>query len=161
MNLIEMLNKEYIFIADSFENTDSFYASFSNFLKEKGLIKSQAEVKRLFVKRENVHPTAIGKGAAAPHIYSSEFSSFVFTAALIKNGLDFKSDQGRVFLVFLIMSDEREVKLHLKALSHIARLVGNTPVVEELKKADNTDDIYRILLANESKVEESMDDDSN
>ena len=155
MNLAEMLNKEDIFIADTFENTSRFYSAYSDFLVRRGIIKNKKEVKRLFIKRENLHSTAIGKGAAAPHIYSPEFSRFFFSIAFLKNGLDFKApDDGDVYLVFLIMSDEREVAIHLKALAHISRLVKSTDVVDSLKEAQDpdVDEIYNILVEKEKSV---------
>jgi PTS system nitrogen regulatory IIA component len=153
MNLVDMLNKEHIFVADTFDDTDSFYAAYSLFLKEKGVIKDHDQVKRLFIKREGVQPTAIGKGAAAPHIFSREFSQFIFSVALIKEGLDFNApDQENVFFVFLIMSDERDVGLHLKSLAHIARLVRTTDVIEEVKTAEDADRIHQVLKENEAKI---------
>jgi len=155
MNLAEMLNKEDIFIADTFENTSRFYTAYSDFLVQRGIIKNKKEVKRLFIKRENLHSTAIGKGAAAPHIYSPEFSRFLFSIAFLKKGVDFKApDEGNVYLVFLIMSDEREVAIHLKALAHIGRLVKSTDVVDSLKEAQDpdTDEIYNILVEKEKSV---------
>ncbi len=153
MNLVKMLKEENIFIADTFDNTDRFYADYSNFLKQKGLIKDHDNVKRLFVKRENVQSTAIGKGAAAPHIFSEEFPEFIFSVALIKQGMDFKApDQGLVHLVFLIMSPERDVGLHLKSLAHIARLVRSTDVVEEIKESGNRKKIHNILLDKEKLI---------
>ena len=66
--------------------------------------------------------------------------------ALIKKGMDFKaSDDKQVYLVFLIMSDEREVGLHLKSLAHIARLVSSTDIVEAMKEANNSQDIINIF----------------
>jgi len=62
MNLAEILNKENIFIADTFENTSRFYSAYSEFLLQRGIIKNKKEVKRLFIKRENLHSAAIGKG---------------------------------------------------------------------------------------------------
>lgn len=153
MNLVKKLKEEHIFIADTFDDTDSFYAAYSLFLKEKGIIDDHDQVKRLFIKREGVQSTAIGKGAAAPHIFSHEFSQFIFSVALIKEGLDFKApDQGNVFFVFLIMSDDRDVGLHLKSLAHIARLVRTTDVIEEVKQAKDADEIYQILKTNEEKI---------
>ena len=155
MNLADILKKENIFIVDTVENTDRFYSAYSEFLVQRGIIKNKKEVKRLFIKRENVQSTAIGKGAAAPHIFSSEFSQFLFSIAFIKNGVDFKApDQGNVYLVFLIMSDERDVGLHLKTLAHIGRLVKCTEVVDDMKKLQNPglDEIYNILLENEKSV---------
>jgi mannitol/fructose-specific phosphotransferase system IIA component (Ntr-type) len=153
MNLAKMLKKELIFIANTFEDTDDFYTAYSLFLKEKGVIVEHENVKRLFIKRENLQSTAIGKGAAAPHIYSDEFSQFIFSAALIREGLDFKApNKGKVYFVFLIMSDENGVQLHLKTLAHIARLIKSTDIVEEVKQAGDEDEILRILKENEAKI---------
>ena len=155
MNLADILKKENIFIEDTFENTDDFYSAYSDFLVQRSIIKNKKEIKRLFVKRENLQSTAIGKGAAAPHIFSSEFSQFLFSIAFIKKGVDFKApDQGNVYLVFLIMSDERDVGLHLKTLARIGRLVKCTDVVDRMKKLQKPDagEIYNILLENEKSV---------
>jgi mannitol/fructose-specific phosphotransferase system IIA component (Ntr-type) len=155
MNLADVLNKENIFIAEAFENTGRFYFAYSDFLVQRGIIKDKKEIKRLFIKRENLHSTAIGKGAAAPHIFSAEFSQFLFSIAFIKNGVDFKAaDKGKVYLIFLIMSDERDVGVHLKALAHIGRLVKSTDVVDHIKELQNpeADEIYNILLEKEKSV---------
>lgn len=153
MNLARLLKKEHIFIAESFKDTGDFYSGFAKFLKEKGIINDWKTIKRLFIKREKVQSTGIKKGAAAPHIFSDEFSEFLFSLALIKKGLDFKApDEEKVFLVFLIMSNERDVGLHLKSLAHIARLVRSTDIVEEVKKAGSSDEIFDILMAKEKLV---------
>jgi len=146
MNLSKILKKENIFIADQYPDTDGFYNDFSKFLKENAIIKNVDKVKLLFIKRESVQSTAIGRGAAAPHIFSEEFSEFTFSMALIKEGMDFKSSDNKpVFLIFLIMSDEREVGLHLKSLAHIARLVSSTDIVEAMKSAKSSQDIINIF----------------
>ncbi len=153
MDLSKHLKNETIFIADFFEDTDSFYTAYSNLLKEKGIIENSETVKRLFVKREKVQSTGIKKGAAAPHIFSDEFSGFVFSLALIKNGMDFKApDDENVFLVFLLMSGERDVGLHLKSLAHIARLVRCTDIVEVAKKCQSADELYDILVEKETLI---------
>ncbi len=153
MDLGNKLKKENIFIADTFEDTDAFYAEFSLFLKERGLIENNDLVKRLFVKRENVQSTAINKGVAAPHIFSDEFSEFIFSIALIKQGMDYKApDEENVFLVFILMSSERDVALHLKSLAHIARLVKKTDIVEMAKKAQTADEIYQLVLEKEKLI---------
>ena len=153
MDLGKKLKKENIFIADSFEDTGSFYAAYAVFLKERGIITDSDTVKRLFVKREKVHSTAIKKGAAAPHVFSDQFSEFTFSIALIKNGMDFKApDEENVFLVFILMSGEREVGLHLKSLAHIARLVQKTTIVEDAKSVSSCDELYNLILEKETQI---------
>ena len=153
MNLAKILKRENIFITNSCKDTDDFYSEYAKFLKNRGIIKDWKTVKRLFVKRESVQSTGINRGAAAPHIFSGEFSEFLFSVALIKEGLDFKSpDEADVYLVFLIMSDERDVGLHLKSLAHIARLVKSTDVVESVKKAETADTVYAVIVEKEKLV---------
>ncbi len=150
MDLAKHLKKETIFISDFHENTDDFYSAYASFLKEKGIIANSETVKRLFIKREYVQSTGIKKGAAAPHIFCDEFSEFIFSLALIRKGMDFKApDEENVFLVFLLMSGERDVGLHLKSLAHIARLVRGSDIVEAAKKAQSVDELYRVLAEKE------------
>jgi len=148
-----MLDKKNIFIAETYQDTDSFYTDYADFLTERGIIEDKESVKRLFVKRESVHSTAIGKGAAAPHIFSPEFSQFLFSVALFKEGVDFKApDQEKVYLVFLLMSNERDVGQHLKTLAHIARLVNSTDIVQSVKDAPNPDGIHAAIQASETLI---------
>lgn len=153
MNLAKILKKENILITESYKDTGDFYSEYAKFLKERGIINDWKAIKRLFIKRESVQSTGIKKGAAAPHIFFGEFSEFLFSVVLIKKGLDFKApDEEDVYLVFLIMSNERDVGLHLKSLAHIARLVRSTDIVEEVKKAENAEKIYNILMEKEKLV---------
>jgi len=140
-------------MADSFADTDSFYADFSTFLLENKIIKDKEKVKRLLIKRENIQSTAIGKGAATPHIFSDEFDKFYCYVSLVKEGLDFKApDRADVFLVFLVMSDERDVGLHLKLLSRIARLVNNTDLTTACRSASTPGELLDILAAKEAQL---------
>lgn len=153
MELSKYLKKETILITDFHENTDDFYATYTTFLKEKGMIDDREAIKRLFIKRENVQSTGIKKGAAAPHIFFVEFPEFIFSLALVKKGMDFKApDEKNVFLVFILMSSERDVSLHLKALALIARLVNDTDIVETAKNAQTADDLFNIFLEKEKLI---------
>jgi mannitol/fructose-specific phosphotransferase system IIA component (Ntr-type) len=153
MKLAKYLKVENIYITDTCKDTRSFYGEFSLFLKERGLIDDVKKVKRLFVKRESIQSTGIGKGVATPHIFSNEFSDFLLAAALIRCGLDFKAPDGRnVQLIFLIMSDDRDIGLHLKTLAHIARLTAGTDIIDGLKNARNAAEIYTMLMEKEKAI---------
>jgi len=153
MKLGEYLKVENIFIGSSYIDTDAFYADFSLFLKNKGIVNDKEKVKRLFIKRENVRSTAIGKGIAAPHIFSDEFSEFIITAALIKDGMEYKApDDKKVFLIFLIMSDERDIGLHLKTLAHIARLTKSTDLSKSINPEINEEELIKLIVEREEKI---------
>lgn len=153
MKLANYLKKENIYICDSSKDTSHFYGDFSQFLKEKGIINDAKKVKRLFVKRENLHSTGIGKGVATPHIFSDEFADFFLAMAVIRNGMDFKApDSLNVHVIFLIMSDDRDIGLHLKTLAHIARLTNSGDIVSSLKNTANAAEVYGLILENEKAI---------
>jgi len=153
MKLANFLKKENIFICDTCKDTGHLYGDFSHFLKEKGIIADARKVKRLFVKRESVQSTGIGRGVATPHIFSDEFSEFFLAMALVRQGIDFKAPDGRaVHVVFLIMSDDRDIGLHLKTLAHLARLTGGDDIVSTLKSARNAEELYRLVLEKEKAI---------
>jgi len=153
MKLAKFLKAENIFLTENSKDTGSFYGEFSIFLKEKGLIEDARKIKRLFVKRESIQSTGIGKGVATPHIFSSEFSAFLLAVAFIRDGLDFKAPDGRIVqLVFLIMSDDRDIGLHLKTLAHLARLTAGTDIIQGLKNARSATEIYDILMEKEKTI---------
>lgn len=153
MKLAHYLKKENIYISDTSKDTSHFYGEFSQFLKEKGIIGDARKVKRLFVKRESVHSTGIGKGVATPHIFSDEFADFFLAMAVIRKGLDFKAPDGRnVHVIFLIMSDDRDIGLHLKTLAHIARLTNSFDIVPSLKDAGDAAEVYDLILEKEKAL---------
>ena len=153
MKLANYLKKENIYICETSKDTSHFYGEFSQFLKEKGIVSDTRKVKRLFVKRESVHSTGIGKGVATPHIFSDEFADFFLAMAVIRKGMDFKAPDGQsVHVIFLIMSDDRDIGLHLKTLAHIARLTNSGDIVASLKNTADAADVYRLILEKERAI---------
>jgi len=153
MKLANYLNKENIYICGSSKDTSHFYGDFSQFLKEKGIINDAKKVKRLFVKRESIQSTGIGKGVATPHIFSDEFADFFLAMAVIRSGMDFKAPDGKdVHVIFLIMSDDRDIGLHLKTLAHIARLTNSGDIDAVLKDAATAAEVHDLVLEKEKAL---------
>ncbi len=143
MKVSQLIKKDTLFIEDSFTDTDELYQYFSKHLKSKDIIGESQLIKRLFIKRENLGSTAIGKGVATPHIFSDKFKDFFISLGLIRNGMPYKApDNQDVFLVFLIMSNDQYVSYHLKTLASIARMVSNTKIVNTLKSSKDITDLY-------------------
>jgi PTS system nitrogen regulatory IIA component len=153
MKLSSYLKKENIYICDACKDTNHLYGDFSQFLQKRGIIRDPRKVKRLFVKRESVQSTGIGRGVATPHIFSDEFAEFFLAMALVRRGIDFKAPDGRdVRVVFLIMSDDRDIGLHLKTLAHIARLTGSSDLVATLDSARDQAEVYARVLEKEKAI---------
>ncbi len=156
MKLADAINKDTFLITGKFNDTDEFYATFSKLLKEKAIIKDHNKIRRLFIKREKIQSTAIGKGVATPHIFSEEFKNFFISVALIKEGMPYKAPDGKnVKLIFLIMSNDRYVSYHLKYLANIAKITRETDVLGEISKTDNDKTLYDKIIELERKSENS------
>jgi PTS system nitrogen regulatory IIA component len=153
MKLANYLKRENIYICEASKDTSHFYGDFSQFLLEKGIISDAKKVKRLFVKRESIQSTGIGRGVATPHIFSDEFSEFFLALALVRQGLDFKAPDGKdVHVIFLIMSDDRDIGLHLKTLAHIARLTGSSDIVAALAGPGDEAEAFARVLEKEKAI---------
>ncbi len=156
MKLADVISKDTFLITGNFNDTNEFYHAFSELLKKKDIIKDHNKVRRLFIKREKIQSTAIGKGVATPHIFSEEFKDFFISVALIREGMPYKAPDGiDVKLVFLIMSNDRYVSFHLKSLANIARIVSKTNVLEEVSGITNEEELYDKIIALENSLENS------
>jgi len=153
MKLSDYLRQNQILITDECADPAAFYQVLTDFMAKNGHIRVGNHVKRLFLKRESIQSTGIGRGAATPHIYSQEFAGFRIFVVLVKAGIDFKApDGGRVHLILPIVSDDREVGLHLKSLARIARLVLNTDVVEKARSATDSKELIQIIRDEENRL---------
>jgi mannitol/fructose-specific phosphotransferase system IIA component (Ntr-type) len=55
-------------------------------------------------------------------------------------------------VVFLIMSDDRDIGLHLKTLAHLARLTGSCDLAEALKDARDGAEAFERVLEKEKAI---------
>lgn len=153
MDLHKKIDPLNVVVHDSVPSTDALYSQYARFLKERKLIQNEDQIKRLFIKRENVQSTAIGKGTAIPHIFSEEFKHFTIGLVLIRKGMEYRApDKEPVHAVFLIMSDERSVGQHLKTLAYIARLIQDSDFPEKVRNAANAEEALAYLKEAETAV---------
>lgn len=149
----DLLKKENLFISRDADNTDSFYDEVVEFLFSLNLIENKDNIKRLFVKRESIQSTAIGSSVASPHIFSEEFKEFTISVAYSPKGIDFMAaDNSKVHMVFIIVSDNRDVSLHLKTLSQIANMTLKTNLMKDLDSIRTTDDLYKRIIESENTL---------
>ncbi len=148
-----LLKKENLFISEKSENTDSFYDEVTEFLFSEKLIENRDNIKRLFLKRESIQSTGIGSGVASPHIFSDEFKEFTIAVAYSRNGIDFKASDGKkVNLIFIIVSDNRDVSLHLKTLAQIANMTLKTDLMKNLPSIETTENLHKLIVESEESL---------
>lgn len=83
--------------------------------------------------RERALPTGVGQGIALPHATLRSIDKPIVALGRTKAGIDFDSiDETPVHLIFLLLTPEGDVPLHLKLLSRISRLCQQPALRDDL-----------------------------
>jgi PTS system nitrogen regulatory IIA component len=154
MNICGFLKEDHIILDLKPGDKRSVLQEFVSILKDKELISNEEIILEELLKREALGSTGLEKGIAIPHALTDKVREPFLALALIKDGIDFEAvDQMPTFVLLLLLGNKDEPGLQLKILAHICRLVKETPVIEEIKKAESPKDICQILEQEEGKME--------
>ncbi len=103
----------------------------------------------IILERENLGSTAFGGGTAVPHGRIPELKQLKGLFAKLQKGIDFEADDNQpVDLVFMLLSPENSGADHLSALAQISKIIKDEEICDQLRNADSTEEIYRILTQN-------------
>lgn len=124
----------------------------SGFLAKAGAIKDDKTLVRTLLDREALGSTGIGQGVGIPHGKCSTVKELVAAFGVSKRGVDFNALDGEpVYIFFLLLAPEDSAGPHLKALARISRLLKDKYVRDSLIKAENEQEILRILKEEDEK----------
>lgn len=98
------------------------------------------------LERENLGPTAVGKGVAIPHARMVEIEEVTGAFVRLEKPLEFDAvDHQPVDLVFFLFAPESAGVEHLKALALVARTLRDEHVCERLRSNKSPAALYGIL----------------
>ena len=152
LSLINFLVPETV-IADMkvAKRSDSIRGLLSLLCDHKKITDRKVVLKDL-MDREKKMSTGIGSGVAVPHCRTSGTDRAVAAFARIPEGVNFMSvDKIPVKLVFLLVSPLDVNDQHIRALARISRILGDRSIRSKLLRAGTSDDIYRIIKAEDAK----------
>jgi PTS system nitrogen regulatory IIA component len=96
--------------------------------------------------REKLGTTGVGSGIAIPHGRIEGLDRVYGFFARLATPVNFDAiDDKPVDLIFLLLAPESAGADHLRALAVVSRLLRDTKLCEQLRRAKNEADIYRIL----------------
>lgn len=105
---------------------------------------------KALLKRENLESTGIGDGIAIPHARTNAVTSLILAFARSQDGVDFSAIDGKPsHLIFLIASPEDKKSEYIMALAKISRLLRRQYVRDQLKHAQNPQEVLNIIKKNE------------
>ena len=117
-------------------------------LKAAGVVAADSEdgIVAAILKREELGSTGIGNGVAVPHTKHASVGKLVAAVALVKEGVDFQSLDGkRVHIMFLLVSPPDRPGDHLRGLENISRHLRNQDFCNFLKQATTKEEVISAL----------------
>lgn len=117
----------------------------------KGL--SAEDVEKALIDRELMDSTGIQEGVAIPHAKLPNISKTLLAFGRSHAGINFHAhDKGLTHLFFVMLAPVNAVDEHIKLLSRIAKLLGDSGLIKELTEAKSAEKIYDILIAHDLKL---------
>ncbi len=100
----------------------------------------------LFFDREQLSSTGIGNGFALPHARAPGIDQAYGCLLQLKTPVDFDAiDNQPIDLVFALIVPEEATDEHLQILASIAQLFSNESTCNQLRLANNPDNLLRIV----------------
>ncbi len=100
------------------------------------------------MERESLSSTGIGGGVAIPHASGENIDNMIVGVGQIPDGVDYGAiDDKPVNLVFIIIGSERVPRVHLQLLATIVHACKNKQLVESLKQASSSKQVYGLIAA--------------
>ncbi|MEO0137487.1 MAG: PTS sugar transporter subunit IIA [candidate division WOR-3 bacterium] len=120
------------------------------FMVNKNIARNKEQLFEALAKRENLESTGIGDGIAIPHARTDAVDDLVFVFARSSAGIDFSSIDGKPsHIIFLIASPENKKSEYIIALAKLSRLLRKISVREQLRKANDPQEVINIIKSNE------------
>ncbi|GJL80131.1 MAG: PTS fructose transporter subunit IIA [Nitrospinaceae bacterium] len=152
MKVSEILKKDFIISDLSGKDKKNVLLELTDFLEKNGAIQNKNVLLSALNEREKLGSTGIGENVAIPHAKSDEIDQILTIFGRCTDGIDFDSlDKKPVYFVWLVIAPSHSTGHHLKALARISRLLKNGQLREGILKARNENEIYSILLDEDSK----------
>jgi mannitol/fructose-specific phosphotransferase system IIA component (Ntr-type) len=107
---------------------------------------TESVIKSIVTRERSRGSTGFGKGVAIPHTKLDGVTSVVAAAGRSSKGVDFAAlDGAPVYIVFLILSPERDPDSHLKAMDVVFRQLQNERFRKFFRQSDTAEKIYDLL----------------
>ena len=152
MKISEILKRDFVISELSSNNKSDILFELCKYLEQSGIIKNKKDLFDSLIEREILASTGIGENLAIPHVKIDGIEQIIGLLGKSVNGVEFESlDNQPVHFIFLLLIPQNSTGQHLKALARISRLFKNSSLRDHILKAKNADEIYSLLIDEDSK----------
>ncbi|RQW04650.1 PTS sugar transporter subunit IIA [candidate division KSB1 bacterium] len=150
MNLRDLLSVDVIKIPLASKEKYQIIEELVDVLNDAGRIKNRDMVLQAVFARERVMSTGMGNGVAIPHAKTDGVRELVLAFGVTREDIDFEAiDEKPVRIVFLLAGPTEQTGLHLKALSHISRLMHRKEFRKKLAAVQSADEVLAAIAEEE------------
>ena len=142
-------------------NPDLVLYHLIDLLDQSGKLNNKEFYKESVLNREKQSTTGIGDGVAIPHGQSEGVQTAGLSAMVVKEGLDFKSLDGKpTYLFFMIGAPKDSGGAHLQALAQLSTLLMDTEFRKSLMEAKTPEEFLRCIdIAENAKLAQTKKND--
>ena len=152
ISLTDYLSRENVIFDLASSDKPGLLATLAAVVAERIPDVEESAVLAQLAERESVQSTGIGHGLALPHGLVPGLEGPVLLVGRVDPPADFEALDGRpVDLLFLVLSPEDGMKLHLRLLARVARIIGREEVLQRLRDAEGADEAYQLLIEEDAR----------
>lgn len=155
MKITELLDINSIDLNPQISNKEEAIDHLVNLLDQSGKLNDKEIYKESVLNREKQSTTGIGDGVAIPHGQSEGVKTAGLSAMVVKEGLDFKSLDGKpTYLFFMIGAPKDSGGAHLQALAQLSTLLMDEDFRNSLIHASSKEEFLKLIDEKENVKEE-------
>lgn len=117
-------------------------------------LKDPKDLLNLIMEREEKGSTFLPTGIAIPHARTTDVDEIQLMMGIIPGGVKESSDAIPTYIIFLILSPQREKTfgLHLKLLARISGIFRDPEFVQKLANEKDADKVFALLQHKEREL---------
>lgn len=155
MKITELLDIDSIDLSPQATDKEEAIYHLIDLLDQSGKLNNKELYKESVLNREKQSTTGIGDGVAIPHGQSEGVQTAGLSAMVVKEGLDFKSLDGKpTYLFFMIGAPKDSGGTHLQALAQLSTLLMDEDFRNSLIHASSKEEFLKLIDEKENVKEE-------
>ena len=146
MFLQDIFQPEFIKVNLEADDKDEAFEEMTDFLCQAGKMNTREEILDALRTREAKMSTGIQKGIAIPHGSTNAVDTVCGVLGISRRGVDYESLDGEpVYLLFMIITPDKDAEAHLRILKRLAELLENPQFYIELQAQKDPQSAFRII----------------
>ena len=137
---------EYIKVGVEALDKDEVFEELVDYFCQTEKSSARDEILNALIEREMKMSTGIHKGIAVPHGKTNAIESIRGVLGISRKGVDYDALDGEpVYLLFMIVTPQKDSEQHLQILKRLSELLENPQFYTELQVQKDPQSAYRVI----------------